>query len=274
VAPSPKQKLDGVSFADVLRGKKRLEGRAYFNFFPHGGPTKPPGVTVRQGDFKLIRWYLTGPEYPELIELYDLRDDLSESKNLASAMPDKVRELEGLIDGFLRDTGALVPTPNPDYKPGATKKPVAKAPPSTTPDGKPATVVVDVPINGWRARGCTAELKGGKLIVTGENKSPFLGIAGLKLSGAAVLTLQTAEGSGVGKVQWRMADQEEFPAEGQVAEFTIADGGPAVTEVKLPVKGQLAHVRLYLPAQTKPVVVERIMLTATGGKPREWDFGK
>jgi hypothetical protein len=88
----------------------------------------------------------------------------------------------------------------------------------------------------------------------------------LKLTGAAVLALETAAGSGVGKVQWRTAAQTEFPEEGQVVEFTIPDGGPQKTEVKLPVDGQLVHVRVYLPAQTQPVVVvERIGLTATGG---------
>ncbi|MBN8625254.1 MAG: sulfatase [Planctomycetes bacterium] len=272
MTPDPTQKLDGMNLAGVLKGGKPVDGRAYFNYFPHGGPTKPPGVTVRQGDWKLIRWYLTGPEYPELIELYDLKNDIGETTNVAAANPDRVRELSALIDGFLRGTNALVPMPNPDFVPGSGKPPVKKrAPmPTTTP-----TETVVAPINGWRARGCTAELRDGKLVVTGAGRqSAFLGIAGLKSTGAAVLTLETAAGSGVGKVQWRTAAQTEFPEEGQVVEFTIPDGGPRKTEVKLPVDGQLAHVRVYLPAQTQPVIVERIGLTATAGAPRDWDFGK
>ena len=84
--------------------------------FPHGGPAKPPGVTVRAGDWKLIRWYETGPEYPSLHELYNLSDDLGETKNLAAAQPQKVQELDALIDEFLKDTGATAPKANPNYK--------------------------------------------------------------------------------------------------------------------------------------------------------------
>ena len=90
-----------------------------FNYFPHGSPAKLPGVTVRAGDWKLIRWFPATPEPVELHVLYNLRDDLGETKNLAEEMPDKVRELNALIDGFLRDTNALVPKPNPAYLPSA-----------------------------------------------------------------------------------------------------------------------------------------------------------
>jgi arylsulfatase A-like enzyme len=54
--------FDGISLAPVLRDAgAKLQREAVFNFFPHGGPAKPPGVTVRQGDWKLIRWFETGP---------------------------------------------------------------------------------------------------------------------------------------------------------------------------------------------------------------------
>ena len=272
----PKQKLDGVSLAGVLRQKHTLGNRPYFNYFPHGTPNKPPGVTVRQGPWKLIRWFMTGPEHPDIHELYNLDSDLSESQNLAKSMPDKVRELDGLIDGFLLNTGALAPRPNPDYREGAAKeKPQGKPrKPGTPAPAAGNTTTVAEPVNGWRARGCRAELRSGKLIVTGGGKSCFLGIAGLKFTGAAVLKLQTASGSGAGKVQWRTADQAEFPAEGQIVEFQIPAGGAKTVEVPLPVEGSLAHVRVYLPAQNEPVVVESIGLSATGGTPRVWDFSK
>ena len=115
----PQQVMDGVSYAVALKSSGRVDRVAYFNYFPHGGPAKPPGVTVRAGDWKLIRWFETGPNYPSLLELYNLHDDLGEQKNLAAQFPDKVRELDTLIDGFLEDTGAVVPKPNPAYRPTA-----------------------------------------------------------------------------------------------------------------------------------------------------------
>jgi hypothetical protein len=44
---------------------------------------------------------------------------LGESKNLAAKMPDKVKELDAMIDRFLKDTNATYPRPNPAYRPGA-----------------------------------------------------------------------------------------------------------------------------------------------------------
>ena len=118
--PRPaQQKLDGVSLVSVLRGGPPLGRPAFFNYFPHGGPAKPPGVTVRVGDWKLIRWFETGPKQPEKFELYNLRDDIGETKNLAGAHAARVQTMDALIDRFLADTGAMQPRPNPAYRPDA-----------------------------------------------------------------------------------------------------------------------------------------------------------
>ena len=90
---------------------------AYFNYHPHAGANRAGGVWVRSGDFKLLRWFGN----PSTHELYNLREDISEANDLSKKMPDKVKELDALIDGFLKDTGALYPRPNPAYKPVAAK---------------------------------------------------------------------------------------------------------------------------------------------------------
>jgi arylsulfatase A-like enzyme len=74
---------------------------------------------VRRGDWKLIRFHHDGDDQSDRLELYILRDDLGETKNLAATMPDRVKELNALIEQHLRDTAALVPKPNPAYKAGA-----------------------------------------------------------------------------------------------------------------------------------------------------------
>lgn len=51
-------------------------------------------------------------------ELYNLRDDVGETKNLAAGKPELARELNELIGGFLRNTEAVVPVRNPSYRPG------------------------------------------------------------------------------------------------------------------------------------------------------------
>jgi arylsulfatase A-like enzyme len=119
VARPAKQKIDGVSYGAVLTSAGKLSPRGFFNYFPHGNGGKAPGVTVRAGEFKLIRWFETNARAPEKFELYNLREDLGESKNLAAAMPDKVKELDAMIETFPKDPGATYPKPNPAYRPGA-----------------------------------------------------------------------------------------------------------------------------------------------------------
>jgi arylsulfatase A-like enzyme len=130
VTPNPAQTIDGVSYAAVLKSGAKLKRAAYFNYFPHGGPAKPPGVTVRAGDWKLIRWFETGPSYPDKFELYNLREDLGESRNLAMQMPAKVKELDAMLDQFLKDTGATFPKPNPAYRAGAAASSTGGADPA------------------------------------------------------------------------------------------------------------------------------------------------
>jgi arylsulfatase A-like enzyme len=112
--PLPQQQtIDGLSIGPVLRQTGELERDAYFIWFPH----LVPGVSVRQGDWKLIRRFTERPEdYEGLHELFNLKDDLGETTNLAANHPEKVKELDALIDGFVADTGALYPVPNPAFR--------------------------------------------------------------------------------------------------------------------------------------------------------------
>ena len=126
--PQPEGHLiDGESILPVLEGKGALKRQAYFTWFPH----LVGAVSVRQGHYKLIRRFEPHAQFPELIELYDLKKDIGERNNLADKMPDRVRKLQALIDGFVKETGALYPKPNPNYDPDwkpAAKKPAANRP--------------------------------------------------------------------------------------------------------------------------------------------------
>ncbi len=50
---------------------------------------------------------------------YNLKDDPGETKNLASAIPPKVKELSAVTDRFVRDTR---PEANPKFNPGTPSK--------------------------------------------------------------------------------------------------------------------------------------------------------
>ncbi len=254
IAPHPEQKIDGISILPVLRGAAAtLPREALFTFFPGRN-----GVTARAGDWKLLRWFDALPA--ESRELYNLRDDLGETKNLAEKMPDKVRELDALIDGFLKDTGALVPIPNPAFEA------------STPAKGKKKSAD---PLQGWVPKNCKATIVDGALRVEAEGRNPFIAFARLDQTGPATLRLQTRTSSGgPGRVQWRTAGQEQFPADGQTVSFVLpASGEWRDTSVEMPVSGQLIHLRLYLPAEKAPVEIRAAALVASGAdSAREWKF--
>jgi len=186
IAKPEQQKLDGVSYANVLKSEGELTRTAYFNYHPHAGLHKAGGVWVRSGDWKLLRWFGN----PSTHELYNLKNDLSEADDLAATQPDKVKELSSLIDAFLIDTGATYPRPNPAYKPVATKAPTKKGP-------------VD-PLDGWKERGCKASVVDGILTLkaTGKPSVAFLGHGTAKMTGPAEVTLRIRSTTGgAGKIE-------------------------------------------------------------------------
>ena len=119
-----------MSIVPALRGGA-LGREATFCHFPHNTPAAGglASTWVRVGDWKLIRFFCLNDDQTDLLELYNLKDDLSETKNLAAQQPARVKELNALITGFLRETEAVVPLRNPNYNPKAT-------PPAANPKGK------------------------------------------------------------------------------------------------------------------------------------------
>ncbi len=106
-------KVDGVSLVPLLRGGGRLERDTLYWHYPHyhpGGAT--PYSAIRAGDLRLVEFQEDGR-----VELYDLKEDPEESRDLAGAMPEKARELRARLERWRRDVGAQMAVPNPDYDP-------------------------------------------------------------------------------------------------------------------------------------------------------------
>ncbi len=242
--------VDGLSFLHVLTQTGELHRDAYFTWFPH----LIPAVSVRQGDWKLIRRFEPHRDYPDLLELYNLREDIGETENLAAKSPGKVADLNALIDRFIKDTGALVPKPNPGYV-----KPKPRA-----------------PTDGLVPRMCKITLVDGALRVEGDGPSPFLGTAQVRHPGPMKLKLRArGAAGGTGSVRWKTADQQDFPAQGQSVEYTLPAGNDwhEIT-VDLPIETRPAIVRLYLPARSAEVEIESIEFRPANSKrpARVWNF--
>ena len=96
--------IDGVDLMPVLKGGDSLGRDAIFWHFPHYRGNVIPYSIVRQGDWKLLKRY-EGPSY----ELYDLKEDLSESRDRAEELPEKVQQLDAILTKWLHHTGAKLP---------------------------------------------------------------------------------------------------------------------------------------------------------------------
>ena len=99
--------IDGVNLEPLLSGRGSLGRDAIYWHYPHyhpGGAT--PYGAIRAGDFRLVEFY-----EDNRVELYNLKDDIGESKDLAAIMPEKTAALRGQLHEWRKRVGAQMPEP-------------------------------------------------------------------------------------------------------------------------------------------------------------------
>ena len=110
----PQQHRDGISMLGAIMETGSIAHEAIFWHYPHyGNQGGTPGCAVRAGEYKLIEYFEDGH-----LELYNLTEDISESHNLADALPIIRDRLYGLLSDWKRAVEAQIPEPNPGYVPG------------------------------------------------------------------------------------------------------------------------------------------------------------
>lgn len=108
-------KLDGVSLLPLLKsgGDASLNRDTIYWHFPgylqanveQGTWRTTPAGAVRAGDWKLIEYFEDGR-----LELYNLKDDLSEQHDLAAKYPQKLQELHERLLAWRKSVHAPMPT--------------------------------------------------------------------------------------------------------------------------------------------------------------------
>lgn len=101
----PAQHQDGLSLVPLLEGAEGMERDALFWHFPHyhGSGNRPSGA-IRMGDWKLLEWFEDGS-----VELYNLKEDPGEERELAQEEPDLVQDLLERLRGWRVEVGAKMP---------------------------------------------------------------------------------------------------------------------------------------------------------------------
>jgi len=103
----PRQHVDGVSLAPLLKGGGRIDRDALFGHDPHyskqGGF---PGGAVRVGDWKLVERYEDGR-----VHLDNLREDPGERKDLAAEQAERDRGMQDRLHAGYRDVDAKLLQP-------------------------------------------------------------------------------------------------------------------------------------------------------------------
>jgi len=252
LAPKQGLKFDGLSIVPALRGAADLPREAIFCHFPHATPAtgQLPAVYVRKGDWKLIRFFHDGPGFAHRYELYNLKTDVSETSNLADDMPDRVKELDALIEGFLKQSGAVLPKPNPAYSPG---------------------------VQGWVGNKDVAlSLKDGLLMIESTGLDPNMSTRTVpKHRGAAIVEFRMrSRASGEVRVYWGAEGMTPlFIKDRSIAVQVMHDGQWHDYSEKLPIIGTLSALRIDPATAPGRIEIEYIRLRGLDDAIlKEWDF--
>lgn len=104
--------VDGVSLKPVLRGEAVAARDLYWHYPHYANQGGKPGGAIRSGDYKLIEFFEDGRR-----ELFNLKTDLGEARNIIADKPEVAKELAAKLANWRRSVGARMMTPNPDYVP-------------------------------------------------------------------------------------------------------------------------------------------------------------
>ena len=105
--------FDGLNLTPLLKDPSvRLDRDALYFHYPHYYPTTTPVSAVRSRDWKLLEYY-----EDNRVELFNLREDLGETTDLATQHPEKAEQLRKHLHRWREEVGAKEPKPNPGFKP-------------------------------------------------------------------------------------------------------------------------------------------------------------
>ncbi len=105
--------MDGQDLSGLLLKKTALKRTSLFWHYPHYHlEGAKPYAAIRKGDWKLIQKY-----EDNRVELYNLKDDISESYDLSKQLPEITNQLLNDLEKWRISVNAQLPVINPNYLP-------------------------------------------------------------------------------------------------------------------------------------------------------------
>lgn len=253
IKPQPNQKFDGVSIVPALH-RKSLRREAIFTYFPHapGVPDwLPPSVSVHKGDWKLIRIFHGDDNGKHRFKLFNLNEDIGERNNLAVEFPERVEQLDALIEQHLTDTQAVRPLPNPNFDPSkydATQEGKAGLKGGANTRKKPKAKLSRKPVASWQPGGtCTLSASKGALLVDSTGKDPYLSHRlpkPIDEKSFILYVTMTSDSSGKGQVFWQEKEAGLFTAERSHIFNVQHDGKTHDYTIEFTTKSPLMAIRI------------------------------
>jgi arylsulfatase A len=108
---------DGMTLTGVFMGESFGRLPLYWHYPHYSNQGGKPGGAIRVGDYKLIEFYENGRR-----ELFDLKKDPGENRNLVEEKPDVAKRLADGLAAWRSAVGAKMPKPNPGYVPNPQAK--------------------------------------------------------------------------------------------------------------------------------------------------------
>ena len=279
ISGSAEQEFDGTSIVPALRGEP-LPHRAIFTYFPHDPPVPewmPPAVSVHHKDWKLIRIFFGGQNGSHRYKLFNLRDDIGETKNLAARHPEVVRELDDMIDSFLEETGAVQPVPNPAFDADGYRiedegKPAARhfggKPDKTQPNRRT--------VAGWTSGGTSTLSRGnGELVVESSGGDPHISaVIGQSIpAGDFIFEFEMAsDAKGNGQLFWKEAGAP-FHKERSVTFAVTSDAPMTNYAIDFTAESDVTAIRLDPARSAGTIRIDNMKLRHRSGKVvKVWEF--
>ncbi len=247
IQPQSSQIFDGVNLVPLLKGQAFDRG-PIFQYFPHSAGVPdwlPPAVTVHRGDWKLIRIFHCGENTKHRYMLFNLREDIGETNNVAEKNPELVQALDGLIQKFLEDTKAVVPLPKPKFDPsqyhpedeGKQKLKKKKS------NGNASKNNTGEDGNWQFSKDARLRIEKDQIVITATGGDPWISTRNVPKNAVGPFTIKlrmTSTGNGNGTVFFSDSPKKGFNKEQSVDFDAKHDGQSHDYEIKLPLETILA----------------------------------